>query len=167
LKEQWCLPPAADAEFVWRMEDGLDVYQRPDDPGHPVVCLDETSRQLLADTRPAQPLAPGQPARTDPEYVRGGVVNLLLACEPLRGRRAVRVSEQRTRTDWAHWIKELIDVQYPQAERIVLVMDHLNIHYPASLYATFPPPKRSGWPPSWRSTILPSTAVGSIWPKLS
>lgn len=121
------------------MEDVLDVYTRPADPAHPVVCLDETSRQLLAETRPPQALAPGRPARVDPEYVRGGVVNLFLMSEPLRGWRAVRVSDQRTRIDWAHCIRELVDVHYPTAERIVLVMDNLNIHSPASLYEAFAP----------------------------
>jgi hypothetical protein len=121
------------------MEDVLDVYTRPYDPARPVVCLDETSRQLLADIRPPLPAAPGQPAREDAEYERAGVVNLFLVCEPLRGWRQVRVSDQRTRLDWAACIKELVDVHYPEAERVVLVMDNLNIHSPASLYEAFPP----------------------------
>ena len=117
----------------------LDVYTRPDDPARPVGCLDETSRQLLAEPRPPLPPAPGRPARQDPEYVRGGVVNVFLAAEPLRGWRAVRVSAQRTRLDWAACVKELVDRHYPAAERIVLVVDNLNIHSPASLYAAFEP----------------------------
>lgn len=121
------------------MEDVLDVYTRPYDPKRPQICLDETSRQRLADATPPQPVAPGHPARQDYEYVRGGVVNLFLACEPLRGWRHVTVSSRRTRTDWAHCIKELVDVHYPDAEQIVLVMDNLNIHSPAALYETFPP----------------------------
>jgi DDE superfamily endonuclease len=121
------------------MEDVLDVYTRPHDPRRPVVCLDETSRQLLAEARPPLPPAPGQPARHDPEYVREGVVNLFLVCEPLRGWRQVRVSAQRTRLDWAACVQDLVDVHYPAAERIVLVMDQLNTHSPASLYAAFPP----------------------------
>jgi hypothetical protein len=121
------------------MEDVLEVYTRPADPARPVVCLDETSRQLLADTRPPLPPAPGRPAREDAEYARGGVVNLFLMNEPLRGWRAVRVSDQRTRLDWADCIKELVDVHYPAAGRIVLVLDNLNIHSPASLYEAFPP----------------------------
>lgn len=120
------------------MEDVLDVYQRPDDPTHPVVCLDETSRQLLGEPRPPQPLAPGRPARHDPEYVRAGVVNLFLVSEPLRGWRHITVSERRTRIDWAHCVRDLVDVHYPEAEQIVLVMDNLNTHTPASLYAAFP-----------------------------
>jgi hypothetical protein len=136
--EQWCIPEA-NAEFVWHMEDVLSVYQRPYDPAQPVVCLDETSRQLVADAVPPQPVAPDQPARQDYEYVRHGVCNLCLTCEPLRGWRHVTVSARRTRTDFAHVLRDLVDVQYSQAERIVLVLDQLNTHTPASLYETFDP----------------------------
>jgi DDE superfamily endonuclease len=121
------------------MEDVLDVYTRPYDPARPQVCLDETSRQVLAETRDALQIAPGRPARHDPEYERQGVVNIFLVSEPLRGWRQVRVSERRTRRDWAACIKELVDVDYPAAERIVLVLDQLNTHTPASLYDAFPP----------------------------
>lgn len=121
------------------MEDVLDVYTQPYNPRRPQVCLDETSRQLLADATPTQPAAPGRPVRQDYEYVRGGVVNLFLVCEPLRGWRHVTVSARRTRLDFAHCIKDVVDVQYPDAECIVLVLDNLNIHSPASLYEAFPP----------------------------
>ena len=121
------------------MEEVLDIYHRPRDLLRPVVCLDETSRQVLAHTRDPLPVAPGRPARHDPEYERQGVVNVFLVTEPLRGWRQVRVSEQRTRLDFAHGIKELVDVHYPDAERIVLVLDQLNTHSPASLYQAFPP----------------------------
>jgi DDE superfamily endonuclease len=123
------------------MEDVLAVYQRPFDPTRPVVCLDETSRQLLADVHPPLPATPGRPARSDPEYVRGGVANLFLVTEPLRGWRAVTVSDQRTRLDFAACVRELVDVHYPDAATIVLVLDQLNTHSPASLYAAFPPPE--------------------------
>ena len=138
LNEQWAIPEAS-AEFVWHMEDVLDVYARPYDPTQPVVCLDETSRQVLADTREPLPVAPGQAARHDPEYERHGVVNCFVMGEPLRGWRDVRLSDQRTRIDWAACVKTLVDVHYPQAARIVLVMDQLNTHSPASLYQAFPP----------------------------
>jgi len=141
LSEQWCLAPTADPDFVWHMEDVLDVYQRPYDPVRPVICLDETSRQLLGDIQPPLRAIPGHPARHDPEYVRGGVANLFVVTEPLRGWRAVSVSEQRTRLDFAGCIKALVDIHYPEAERIVLVLDHLNTHSPASLYAAFPAPE--------------------------
>lgn len=121
------------------MEDVLGVYARPYDPAHPVVCLDEPSRQVLGETREPQPVAPGVPARSDPEDVRGGVAQLFLVTEPLRGWRHVTVGERRTRLEFAQCIKALVDVQYPEAERIVLVMDQLNIHSTASLYAAFPP----------------------------
>jgi DDE superfamily endonuclease len=138
LSEQWCIPEAS-AEFVWHMEDVLDVYQRPHDPARPVVCLDETSRQVLAHTRDPLPATPGRPARHDPEYERQGVVNCFLVSEPLRGWRQARLSERRTRIDWAHCIQELVDVHYAAAEHIVLVRDQLNTHSPASLYETFSP----------------------------
>jgi hypothetical protein len=121
------------------MEDVLEVYQRPHDPRRPVVCLDETSRQVLAETRDPLPAAPGRVARHDPEYARQGVVNVFLVSEPLRGWRQVRLSERRTRIDWAHCVQELLDVHYPQAERLVLVLDQLNTHSPASLYEAFAP----------------------------
>ena len=121
------------------MEDVLEVYHRPYDARFPQVCLDETSKQLLTDARPSLGAASGRPARVDYEYRRGGTANLFLACEPLRGRRHVAVTERRTRTDWAHFVKALLDVHYPDAERVVLVMDNLNVHSPGSLYEAFPP----------------------------
>jgi DDE superfamily endonuclease len=121
------------------MEDVLAVYTRAYDPCRPQVCLDETSRQLLGEVNPPRPVAPGRPARADYEYERNGTCNLFLACEPLRGWRHVMVSDRRTRIDWAHCIKDLIDVHYPDAETIVLVQDNLNTHTPASLYEAFGP----------------------------
>src|SRR6266516_4335890 len=121
------------------MEDVLDVYQRRYDPQRPQVCLDEASKQLLGEVREPVPLQPGQPAREDYEYERHGTANLFLISEPLRGWRHVQVTDQRTRVDFAHVIKELVDVHYPEAESIVLVMDNLNTHSPASLYEAFEP----------------------------
>jgi len=121
------------------MEDVLDVYARPDDPRFPQVCLDEASVQLVADARPPRPPAPGAPAREDYEYERRGTANLFLVCEPLRGRREVTVTERRTKVDWARVVKDLVDVHDPAAERIVLVLDNLNTHSPASLYEAFAP----------------------------
>jgi len=121
------------------MEDVLDVYQRPYDPKHPQVCLDEASKQLLADVREALPAQPGQPERFDNEYTRHGVVNLFMLFEPLAGRRHVAVRERRTGADFAQVIEHLVEHLYPQAERIVLVMDNLNTHTPASLYEVFEP----------------------------
>jgi transposase len=122
------------------MEDVLEVYTRPYDPLRPQVCMDEVSKQLLLrDTRTPLPMEPGRVKRRDYEYERGGVVNLFMFCEPLGGRRWVDVTERRTKMDWAHQIKELVDLRYPEAERIVLVMDNLNTHTPASLYEAFDP----------------------------
>ena len=118
------------------MEDVLEVYTRPYDPRHPQVCLDETSRQLLGEVNPPQPVAPGRPASQDYEYQRGGVCNLFLVCEPLAGWRDVMVSDRRTRIDRAHCIQDLADVRYPDAEQIVLVQDNLNT------------PATSSWPRS-------------------
>ncbi|HEX6507679.1 MAG TPA: IS630 family transposase [Chloroflexota bacterium] len=139
LKQQWCIPPKQNAEFVWRMEDVLDVYTRPYDPKNPQICFDEVPKQLVADSRLPLPLRPGTPAREDYEYERHGTANLFLWYEPLAGRRHVEVTAHRTRIDWAECIKDLVYVHYPDAERIVLVLDNLNIHSPASLYAAFPP----------------------------
>lgn len=121
------------------MEDVLDVYTRPYDPKRPQVCMDEKSKQLVTETRVPLPAGPGQPERYDAEYERNGVCNLFMFYEPLAGRRKVDVTDQRTRLDWADSIKDLVDVQYPEAEQIVLVMDQLNTHSPASLYEAFPP----------------------------
>jgi hypothetical protein len=121
------------------MEDILEVYTRPYDPRRPLVCFDETSKQLLRETRPPQWPAPGRPAQVDYEYEREGVVNLFLCCEPLAGQRWVDVTAQRTRRDWAQQIQQLVDVRYPDAERIVLILDNLNVHTPGALYDVFPP----------------------------
>jgi hypothetical protein len=135
----WCIPPQADADYVWRMEDVLQVYQLPYDPAYPVVCLDEASKQLIGEVVAPQPAAPGKPARVDYEYEREGTCNLFMMCEPLRGWRHVKVTERRTRKDWAACIKELVDVHYPQATKIRLVGDNLNTHAGASLYEAFRP----------------------------
>jgi transposase len=121
------------------MEDVLHVYHRPYDPRFPQVCMDETSKQLVGETRTPLPAAPGRPARIDYEYERRGVRNLFLFVEPLAGRRHVQVTERRTKRDWATAIQELVDVHYPTAERIVLVLDNLNTHVGSALYETFPP----------------------------
>jgi hypothetical protein len=121
------------------MEDVLEVYTRPYDPSVPQVCLDETSTQLLSHSRPPLPAQPGQPARQDYEYVRQGVANLFMCYEPLAGRRQVMVRERRTKADWAWCVKELLETHYPEAQRLVLVMDNLNTHTPAAFYEVFPP----------------------------
>lgn len=121
------------------MEDVLEVYTRPYDPKRPQVCLDEASKQLVAQTRTPLPLAPGQAARQDYEYERCGTANLFMLFEPLAGKRRVKVTQRRTAADFARVIKELVDEVYPAAEKIVLVMDNLNTHKAASLYEVFEP----------------------------
>jgi transposase len=121
------------------MEDVLEVYTRLYDERFPQVCLDEKSKQLLADVREPVPAGKGRPGRQDYEYERKGTANLFIVCEPLRGWRHVSVTERRTKIDWAHCMKELVDVHYPRAERIVVVMDNLNTHTPAALYEAFDP----------------------------
>jgi len=121
------------------MEDVLDVYERPYEETHPVVCMDEKPYQLLGEAREPLPMRPGDDQKTDSEYVREGTCSIFVFTEPLGGIRHVSVREHRTATDWAEEIKYLSDVMYPDAEKIVLVMDNLNTHKPASLYKRYPP----------------------------
>ena len=120
------------------MEDVLDLYAEPYDPKRPVVCFDETSTQLLAETRPALPPQPGQPLRQDYEYRREGTRNLFLTCEPLAGWRQVAVTERRTMQDFAQQMRWLVDEAYPAVAVVRVVLDNLNTHRVASLYETFP-----------------------------
>ena len=121
------------------MEDVLEVYHRPYDPAYPVVCMDESNKQLVADIVRPIPCAPGKPKRIEHEYVRKGVAEIFMATEPLTGDVVCRITETRTRKDWAQFIKYLLECRYPEAQKIVLVMDNLNTHGIASLYATYPP----------------------------
>lgn len=139
LKKTWCIAPRENAAFVARMEDILDVYARPPDPRRPLVCFDEGSKELHGEVRPPLPVVPGHPLRSDAEYARHGTANLFLACAPLLGWRQVTMTARRTRLDWAYAIRDLVDGHFPAAEKIVLVLDNLNTHAPASLYLAFPP----------------------------
>lgn len=121
------------------MEDVLAVYALPYDPLYPVVCMDESSRQLIGEVHDPLPAAPGRPARVDHEYVRNGVAQIFLEVEPLAGRRHLRVTDRRTAQDWALWIKSMLDERYPEAIKVRLVLDNLNTHTPASLYRAFEP----------------------------
>jgi hypothetical protein len=139
LSKQWCIPPKANAEFVWKMEDVLEVYKRPYDPKRPVVCLDETSKQLIGEVATPVPAAPGQVAHYDYEYVRNGVANIFMIFEPLAGQRDVEVTDRRTKKDYAECLRKISDEMYPDVEVVVLVQDNLNTHSPASLYEAFEP----------------------------
>ena len=162
----WCVPPRQSGEFVYHMEDVPDVCHRPYDKKHPVVCLDETFKQLIGEVREPLPPAPGRVGRYDSVYVRNGVASLFMTFEPPAGWRRVEPSETRTGKDWARVVRDLVDSRrYRDAERIVLVMDQLNTHGPWSLYEAFGPdeagPTRpSGSRRSWRSITRPSTGRG-------
>jgi hypothetical protein len=136
---EWLLTRGPDAAYVAAMEDVLDVYARAFDPARPLVCFDESGKELQAHARPAQPPRPGRPAREDSDYVRGGCANLFLWTAPLLGRRDVVVTARRTAADFAHALRRLVDEAFPAAEKIVLVLDNLNTHRPAALYQVFPP----------------------------
>ena len=132
------IPPEANAAFVAAMEDVLEVYQRPHDPEYPVVCVDETSKQLVAETRVPVAAKPGQPARYDYEYKRNGTANLFMIFAPLEGWRHVEVTDRHTAMDYAQILKAIADLNFPRAKKIALVQDNLNTHKPASLYEAFP-----------------------------
>src|SRR5262245_6510686 len=133
------MPPPANAEFGWAMADVSAVDTRPDDPQDPQVCVEETSKHLGAETRVPIPVAPGQPERGDDEDERQGTAQRFLVCEPLAGRRRVKVTERRTAVDFAQVRREVIAEPYPQAEKLVLVRDNLHTHKPASLSEAFEP----------------------------
>ena len=132
------IPPDANAAFVAAMEDVIEVYHRPHDSDRPVVCVDETSKQLIVETRMPIPAKPGRPRRIDYEYKRNGVANLFMMFAPLEGWRDVKVTNQRAAVDYAQVLKELSDTHFPNASKIVLVQDNLSTHKPASLYEAFP-----------------------------
>jgi len=132
------IPPDGNAAFVAAMEDVIEVYHRPHDPDRPMVCVDETSKQLIVETRKPIPAKPGQPKRVDYEYKRNGTANLFMMFAPLEGWRDVKVTDQRAAVDYARMLKELSDTHFPKASKIVLVQDNLSTHKPASLYEAFP-----------------------------
>ena len=122
------------------MEMVLDVYKRPFDPLHPVICMDESPKQLIAETRIPIPASPGQPTKHDYEYRRCGMCNVIIACEPLAGKRMVKITERKTKRDWAFFLEDIAN-QNEEVDKITLVMDNLNTHVPGSLYETFMPDK--------------------------
>ena len=132
------IPPEQNGTFVAQMEMVLDVYKRPFDPRYPVICMDESPKQLIAETKIPLDASPGKPAKHDYEYKRCGVCDIFLACEPLAGKRLVKIRDRRTKQDWASFLEQISD-QYKEAKKITLVMDNLNTHSPGSFYETFPP----------------------------
>ena len=141
MKEQWCIPEKESAGFVCAMEDVLEVYHRPHDPKRPLVCFDEGSKQQTKETRLPQPTQPGKIAKYDYEYERNGTSNLFIFFAPLEVWRHIKVTDRRTMIDFAHCMCDLVDIHFPEAEKIVLVMDNLNTHKFASLYQAFHPEK--------------------------
>ncbi|MCB9233743.1 MAG: IS630 family transposase [Bacteroidia bacterium] len=137
--EGWVIPPKQNSEFVANMEMVLDVYKRPFSAKNPVVCMDESPKQLISETRVTVPMKKGAPKRIDYEYKRCGACNIFMSNEPLAGKRRVKVTERKTKRDWAEFVREIADNDYPEAEKITLVMDNLNTHHPSSLYEAFAP----------------------------
>src|SRR5271166_1052719 len=143
------------------MEDVLETYQKPRDPDRPFVCLDETTKQLIVETRASIPARPGRVVRHDYEYERNGVANLFMIFAPLEGWRRVKVTDRHAAADYAQVLKELSDVHFPDAEQIRLVQDNLSTHTPASLYAAF---QRAASPNGSNGTPPRNTEAGSTWP---
>ena len=139
-KKQWAISPAENGNFVAAMEDVWEVYQRPYDPAQPVVCMDEQPIQLHAEVREAILARPGHPEKHDYEYKRNVVVCGFMFTEPL-GQWRVAIAETRTKKDWAHQVQHLLEVDYPDAEKVILVCENLNTHVPGALYETFLPAK--------------------------
>jgi len=139
LREEWCIPPQASAAFAYHMEDVLDIYKRPVDPQRPLVCFDESPEQLVSETRQSLPMQPGKPERYDYEYQREGVANLFMFFAPLLNWRHVKVTARRTKADWAYCMRDLVDIHFPFADKVVVVQDQLNTHSPACLYEVFAP----------------------------
>jgi len=133
------IPPLEDSDFVAHMESVLDVYKCPYDKRYPVVCMDESPKQLIKQRRIPITPKPGHYAKEDCEYSRQGIVHIFIANEPLKGKRYVKIMARKTKRDWAYFIRYIAERHYPKAEKIILVMDNLNTHKPSALYETFPP----------------------------
>jgi len=137
--QYWVIPPEADAEFVANMENVLETYQKPYDPAHPVVCMDEQPVQLIKETRQPIPATKDRPRRVDYEYERNGTASIFMFAEPLAGWRQATAREQRTKSDWAQEVAALLDGRYADCDRITLVCDNLNTHTPGAFYEVFEP----------------------------
>ena len=161
-RDMWCIPKV-DAEYVARMEDVLDLYAEQPDPKRPVVCFDESPTQLIGEARQPIPAAPGRPQRFDYEYRRNGAVNLFGFLDAHRSWRRVKVTDRRTADDFALCMRELVDVDFKEAERIRVVLDNLSTHTAAALYAAFPPAEARRVLRRLSSTTRPNTPAGSTW----
>src|SRR4051794_24415596 len=166
-KDMWCIPQI-DGTYVARMEDVLDLYAEPPDPKRPVVCFDESPTQLIGEARQPIPAAPGQLERYDYEYRRNGTVNLFVFLDAHRPWRRVKVTDQRTARDFAECMRELVDLHYPQAQQVRVVLDNLSTHSAGALYEAFPAkpsrhPRRTAYCAAWSSTTPQSMPAGSTW----
>ncbi len=159
-KKQWCIGPTGDGNYVYHMEETLEVYVQPYNPLRPQVCLDEGSTQLVSDTREPLAMEPGKVKRVDYEYEREGFCSIFLACEPLTGKTVTSVKARRTKEDFAHFIKYLVDEVYPEAEKLVLVMDNLNTHTPGSFYTVFTPEEAMRL---WKKLEIHYTPLHGSW----
>jgi len=139
LSDYWCIPPGQNSAFVAAMEDVLEIYSRPYSPGNPVICMDEKPYQLLDHVREAIPMQPGSTKKVDSEYKRNGTCSIFIFTEPLSGWRHTKALPRRTKRDWANEVKWLLDEQYPDVEKVLLVLDNLNTHAISSLYEAFLP----------------------------
>ena len=137
--KSWVIAPQQSGDFVANMERVLDVYKKPYDKALPVVCMDESPKQLIEEGQPSKAMRPGYEARVDYEYIRHGVVNIFMANEPLRGKRFVEVTQYKTKKEWAGFIKRIADEWYPKAKKIILVMDNYKTHTASAFYETFDP----------------------------
>ena len=137
--QYWVIPPEANAEFVAGMEDVLQIYAQPGDPQHPVICMDEQPVQLLQETRVPLAATKTQAKRVDYEYERAGTASIFMFCAPLLSWREAHVRERRTKTDWAHEVKWLLQTQFPDAEKVTLICDNLNTHTKGAFYEAFAP----------------------------
>lgn len=136
--KEWVIPRVVGGEFVARMERVLDVYKRPYDENYPVICMDESPKQMIEDIA-TETIEPGKEARVDYEYIRHGMVNIFMCNEPLRGKRTVEITDTKTKRDWALFMKKIADEKYPNAKKITLVMDNFKTHDPSAFYETFLP----------------------------
>jgi len=143
--QYWVIPPEADAEFVAAMESLLDTYEKPYDPGHPVICMDEQPVQLVKETRRPIPGTKEHARRVDYEYERNGTASIFMFCEPLAAWRQATARPQRTKSDWAQEVAALLDGRYADCERVTLVCDNLNTHTPGAFYEVFPPDQARGY----------------------
>ncbi len=161
-RDMWCIPKV-DAEYVARMEDVLDLYAEAPDPTRPVICFDESPTQLIGEVRQPIPAAPGQLERYDCEYKRNGTANLFVFLDAHRSWRKVKVTDRRTAEDFAHCMRDLTDLHYPEADRIRVVLDNLSTHSPAALYQALPAPEARRVLRRLEFHYTPSTPAGSTW----